>query len=114
MHARRFQKRQRNTTRRCARRGPLVDVDQSNYRFNATYKVSERAAPAWKPWTTAARTSRWSTASSSTGPGHTPAAQQVECMRARCSDGYDARVAAYESDLFGVFSIPYYGRGMRW
>ncbi|MBK9274300.1 MAG: hypothetical protein IPM49_07150 [Flavobacteriales bacterium] len=31
------------------------------------------------------------------------------------TDGYDARLYAYENDLIGVFSIPpYYGRGMRW
>ena len=100
---------------------PLVDVDQSNYRFNATYKVSESVS-----LRTRVEAVDYRRTNEPVEHGfiiyqdlvHRPLRSKVEItLRAALfeTDSYDARVYAYESDLIGVFSIPpYYGRGMRW
>ena len=117
----RFQKRQRNTRDDVPGVDPLVDVDQSNYRFNATYKVSESVS-----LRTRVEAVDYRRTDEPVEHGfiiyqdlvHRPLRSKVEItLRAALfeTDSYDARVYAYESDLIGVFSIPpYYGRGMRW
>ena len=117
----RFQKRQRNTRDDVPGVDPLVDVDQSNYRFNATYKVSESVS-----LRTRVEAVDYRRSNEPVEHGfiiyqdlvHRPLRSKVEItLRAALfeTDSYDARVYAYESDLIGVFSIPpYYGRGMRW
>ena len=117
----RFQKRQRNTRDDVPGVDPLVDVDQSNYRFNATYKVSESVS-----LRTRVEAVDYRRTNEPVEHGfiiyqdlvHRPLRSKVEItLRAALfeTDSYDARVYAYESDLIGVFSIPpYYGRGMRW
>lgn len=116
----RHQDRQRNAEGVEEGIDPLVEVAQTNYRFNASYTVAEGVTlrtrveavdyqrgetplehgmliyqdviyrPMKSPWEFTGRVAAFGT------------------------DGYDARLYAYENDLIGLFSIPpYYGRGMR-
>ena len=100
---------------------PLVDVEQTNYRVNANYKVSKGVS-----MRTRVEVVDYQRGSSALEHGfllyqdivHRPLRSPVEfTFRVALfqTDSYDARVYAYENDLIGLFSIPpYYGRGMRW
>ena len=117
----RFQRRERNTEADVDGVDPLVNVDQSNFRFNANYKVSESIS-----LRTRLEAVDFRRGDSPLEQGfliyqdlvHRPLRSIWEVtLRAALfdTDSYDARIYAYESDLVGVFSIPpYYGRGMRW
>jgi hypothetical protein len=100
---------------------PLVRVEQTNYRVNASYKVSESVS-----LRTRIETIDFQRGKLPLQHGfllyqdvvHRPLRSPVE-LTARFaifeSSSYDARVYAYENDLVGLFSIPaYYGRGVRW
>ncbi len=100
---------------------PLVRVEQTNYRVNVSAKVSKSVT-----LRTRVETVDYQRGASPLQHGfllyqdivHRPLRSPVE-LTARFalfeSEGYDARVYAYENDLIGVFSIPaYYGRGIRW
>lgn len=99
----------------------LVRTEQWNYRFNASYKVTDAVG---------LRT-RVEAINYQRGEGplrHGLLIYQDLVSRPLRSvfeytlrlalfdtDDYDTRVYAYENDLIGLFSIPpYYGRGMRW
>ncbi|HEY0976276.1 MAG TPA: helix-hairpin-helix domain-containing protein [Flavobacteriales bacterium] len=117
----RRQQRQRNTALGDNGIDALVDLEQTNFRFNASYRVSESVTlrsrmervefqrgdqpqengfllyqdlmyrPLMSEWELTGRVALFS------------------------SDTYNARIYAYENDIIGVFSIPpYYGRGMRY
>ncbi|NUQ14480.1 MAG: hypothetical protein HUU33_04060 [Flavobacteriales bacterium] len=100
---------------------PLVRRRQTNWRFNATYKVSP--AVSLRTRVEAVDVQR---GDSPVEHGfivyqdvvHRPLRSWWELTLRLAlfdTDGYDARLYAYENDLIGVFSIPpYYGRGMRW
>jgi hypothetical protein len=100
---------------------PLVDTRQTNFRFNASYKVSSGV------------TLRTRVESVDYQRGETPKEhgfliyQDVVHRPKRgkleftgrimlfSTDSYDARLYAFESDIPGVFSLPpIYGRGMKW
>lgn len=100
---------------------PLVRMQQTNYRVNATYKVSESVS-----LRTRIETIDFQRGDLPLQHGfllyqdavHRPLRSPVE-LTARFAlfdtESYDARVYAYENDLIGLFSIPaYYGRGVRW
>ncbi|MBK7946350.1 MAG: hypothetical protein IPJ85_14055 [Flavobacteriales bacterium] len=100
---------------------PLVRVEQTNYRVNASYKVSESVS-----LRTRIETIDFQRGSLPLQHGfllyqdvvHRPLRSPVE-LTARFAlfetSSYDARVYAFENDLIGLFSIPaYYGRGVRW
>ena len=117
----RVQNRQRNTTEAVAGVDPLVSVQQTNYRFNATYKVSESVS-----LRTRLESIDYVRGSSPLEHGfliyqdvvHRPLKSMFEFsgrIALFATDSYNARIYAYENDLIGLFSIPpYYGRGMRW
>ena len=100
---------------------PLVRVAQTNYRVNATYKVSDAVS-----LRTRVETVDFQRGSSPLEHGfliyqdivHRPLSSPLELTLRFAlfeTDSYNARLYAYENDLIGVFSIPpYYGRGMRW
>lgn len=117
----RHQARQRNASGVETGIDPLVDVTQENYRFNASYKVSDHV-------TMRTRMERidYQRGDAPVERGflmyqdvvHRPMRSPLE-LTARVAvfgtDTYNARVYAYENDVIGLFSIPpYYGRGMRW
>lgn len=117
----RHQDRARNTSADVGGINPLVRVEQTNYRVNVSAKVSNSIT-----LRTRVETIDFQRGSSPLQHGfllyqdvvHRPLSSPLE-LTARFavfeSDGYDARVYAYENDLIGVFSIPaYYGRGIRW
>ncbi|MCB0787026.1 MAG: hypothetical protein KDC02_22800, partial [Flavobacteriales bacterium] len=116
----RFQQRERNSRNTVEGIDPLVDVDQTNYRFNATYQVSKSIS-----LRTRVEAIDYDRSDAPKEHGfliyqdlvHRPLRSSVELtLRVALfdTDTYDARVYAYESDLIGLFSIPpYYGRGMR-
>ena len=100
---------------------PLVDVRQTNWRFNTSARVSNSIS---------LRT-RVELVDYQRGEGprdhgfliaqdvvHRPMRSPVELtfrLALFQTDSYDARVYAYENDLTGLFSFPpYYDRGMRW
>lgn len=99
----------------------LVRVEQTNYRVNASYKVSESVS-----LRTRVETVDFQRGKSPLEHGflmyqdivHRPLSSPLELtLRFALFDteGYDPRIYAYENDLIGVFSIPpYYGRGIRW
>lgn len=100
---------------------PLVRVEQTNYRVNAVYKVSESVS-----LRTRLETVDYQRGSLPLQHGfllyqdvvHRPLMSPVE-LTARFAlfetGSYDARIYAYENDLVGLFTIPaYYGRGVRW
>jgi len=98
----------------------LVRVEQTNYRVNATYKVSPSIS-----MRTRVETVDFQRGSSPLEHGfliyqdfvHRPMSSPIETTFRFAlfeSASYNARLYAYESDLVGVFSIPpYYGRGIR-
>jgi len=100
---------------------PLVRVEQTNYRVDASYKVSSSIN-----LRTRVETIDFQRGATPLQHGfllyqdisHRPMASPLELTLRFAlfeSDSYDARVYAYENDLIGVFSIPaYYGRGVRW
>jgi hypothetical protein len=100
---------------------PLVSVVQTNYRVNASYKVSESVS-----LRTRVETVDFQRGSAPLEHGfimyqdlvHRPLSSPLELTLRFAlyeTDSYNARIYAYENDLVGVFSIPaYYGRGIRW
>ncbi|MCW5900394.1 MAG: hypothetical protein KIT10_14100 [Flavobacteriales bacterium] len=113
--------RPRNTADDVERIRNVVEMDQTNYRFNASYKVS--AAVSLR---TRVETVDFKRGDAPLKHGfliyqdivHRPLSSPVELTLRFAlfeTDSYDARIYAYENDLIGVFSIPpYYGRGIRW
>jgi hypothetical protein len=99
----------------------VVTVEQANYRINATYKVSNSVS-----LRTRVETIDYQRGTAALKHGfllyqdivHRPLSSPVELTLRFAlfeTDGYDARLYAYEHDLIGVFSVPpYYGRGIRW
>ena len=117
----RHQDRARNTDEDIDGIDFLARVEQTNYRVNASYKVSESVS-----LRTRVETVDFQRGSSPLEHGflmyqdvvHRPLSSPLELtLRFALFDteGYDPRLYAYENDLIGVFSIPpYYGRGIRW
>jgi len=113
--------RPRNTAEAVDRLRNVVDVEQTNYRFNASYKVSGSVS-----LRTRVETIDYQRGGAPLQHGfliyqdivHRPLSSPVELTLRFAlfdTDGWDARLYAYENDLIGVFSIPpYYGRGVRW
>lgn len=100
---------------------PIVRLQQTNYRINASYKVSPSVT-----LRTRVETIDLTRGNAPLKHGfliyqdivHRPLSSPVE-LTARFAlfdtDGYDARLYAFENDLIGVFSLPpYFGRGIRW
>lgn len=116
----RHQERARNTAFDIDGIDNLVSVDQTNYRVNATYKVSPSIS-----LRTRIETVDFQRGSSPLEHGfllyqdivHRPLSSPFETTFRIAlfeSETYNARVYAYENDLVGLFSIPpYYGRGIR-
>lgn len=117
----RRQDRARNTGEDVGGIDPLVRMEQTNYRVNAAYKVSDAVS-----LRTRVETVDFQRGKLPLQHGfllyqdivHRPLRSPVE-MSARFAlfetESYDARIYAYENELIGVFSIPaYYGRGIRW
>lgn len=117
----RHQDRAKNTALDVSGVDPLVRTEQTNYRVNASAKVSSSVT-----LRTRIETIDYQRGSSPLSHGfllyqdivHRPLKSPVE-LTARFAlfetGSYDARIYAFENDLIGVFSIPaYYGRGMRW
>ncbi len=100
---------------------PLVRAAQTNYRVNASYKVSDAVSLRSR-----VETIDFQRGASPLEHGflmyqdivHRPKSSPLELtfrVALFDTDTYNARIYAYENDLIGVFSIPaYYGRGMRW
>lgn len=100
---------------------PLVDAKQTNYRFNASYKVSDGVT-----LRTRVESVNYQRGKTPMEHGflvyqdiiHRPKRGKVEFtgrIALFSTDSYDARLYAFESDVPGVFSLPpIYGRGMRW
>ncbi len=100
---------------------PLVRAVQTNYRVNASYKVSDAVS-----LRTRVETIDFQRGSAPLEHGflmyqdivHRPLSSPLELTFRFAifeTESYNARVYAYENDLIGVFSIPaYYGRGIRW
>ena len=117
----RQQDRARNTSDDVAGIKPVVRVAQTNYRFNASYKVSDAVA-----LRTRLETVDFQRGSAPLQHGflvyqdivHRPLSSPLELTLRFAlfeTGSYDARLYAFEHDLIGVFSIPpYYGRGIRW
>jgi len=120
-----FRVRQRNRPRNTAdavdRIRNVVEMEQTNYRINASYKVSPSVS-----LRTRVETVDFQRGSADLKHGfliyqdivHRPLSSPVELTLRFAlfeTDSYDARIYAYENDLIGVFSIPpYFGRGIRW
>ena len=99
----------------------LLRQTKTNYRFNASYQVSDGV-------TMRARVERidYRRGEEPLESGflmyqdviHRPLKSKVELtgrIAIFSTDSYDARVYAYENDVIGLFSIPaHYGKGMRW
>jgi len=117
----RHQDRARNTAEEVDGVDPLVRVEQTNYRVNATYKVSNSVS-----LRTRVETVDFQRGSAPLRHGvliyqdvvHRPLSSPLELSLRFAlfdTDSYDARLYAYENELIGVFAIPpYYGRGIRW
>ncbi len=113
--------RPRNTGDDVDRIRNIVEVDQTNYRFNAAYKVSPSVS-----LRTRVETVDFQRGEMPLKHGfliyqdivHRPLSSPVELTLRFAlfeTDSYDARIYAYENELIGVFGIPpYYGRGIRW
>lgn len=116
----RHQDRAKNTSEDVDGVDNLVRVEQTNYRVNATYKVSSAVS-----LRTRVETVDYQRGSSPLEHGfliyqdfvHRPMSSPIETTLRFAlfeSASYNARLYAYENDLVGVFSIPpYYGRGIR-
>ncbi len=117
----RHRQRPRNTADDVDRIRNVVEQEQTNYRFNATYKVSPSVS-----LRTRVETTDFRRGDADQKHGfliyqdfvHRPLSSPVEfTLRFALfeTESYDARLYAYENDLIGVFSIPpYFGRGIRW
>ncbi|MEZ4807453.1 MAG: helix-hairpin-helix domain-containing protein [Flavobacteriales bacterium] len=117
----RQQDRARNTAFDVDGIDPLVRAVQTNYRVNASYKVSDAVS-----LRTRVETVDFQRGSAPLQHGfmlyqdivHRPLSSPLELTFRFAlfeTGSYDARIYAYENDLIGVFSIPaYYGRGIRW
>lgn len=113
--------RPRNTADDVERIRNVVEMEQTNYRINASYKVSPSLS-----LRTRVETVDFIRGTADLKRGfliyqdivHRPLSSPVELtLRFALFDteSYDARIYAYENDLIGVFSIPpYFGRGVRW
>lgn len=113
--------RPRNTAEAVELIRPVVDMEQTNYRVNASYKVSPSVS-----LRTRVETVDYQRGTADLQHGfliyqdivHRPVRSPVELtLRFALFEtaSYDARIYAYENDMIGVFSSPaYYGRGMRW
>lgn len=117
----RHQDRARNTSEDVEGIDFIVNAVQENYRFNASYRVSESIS-----LRTRAEAINFTRGNDPLKHGllvyqdlvHRPLRSTFEyTLRVALfdTDNYDSRVYAYENDIIGLFSIPpYYGRGMRW
>lgn len=113
--------RPRNTAGEVDRISNVVEMEQTNYRINASYKVSPSLS-----LRTRVETVDFQRGTAPLKHGfmvyqdivHRPLASPVELtLRFALFDteSYDARIYAFENDMIGVFSIPpYFGRGVRW
>ncbi len=100
---------------------PLVDVDQVNYRFNASYRVSNGVT-----MRTRVEMVKYQRGDAPYENGflihediiHRPLHGRVEFtgrVSVYSTDTYNARIYVFESDLPGVYSLPpIYGTGMLW
>lgn len=100
---------------------PLVRIDQTNIRLNATCYVGEGVSVR-----TRVERIDYRRGDTPVERGflvyqdiiHRPTRSKVELtgrIAVFATDSYDARVYAFENDLVGLFSIPpYYGKGMRY
>lgn len=117
----RHQRRQRNTEADVPGVDPLVPVEQTNYRFNASYRVSEAVTLRTRIEGVDHRrggSPREHGFLMYQDVAHRPVQSKVEVtgrIAVFATDSYDARLYAFENDLPGLYSIPpYYGSGMRW
>ena len=117
----RHRNRPRNTADDVERIRNVVEMEQTNYRFNAAYKVSPSVS-----LRTRVETTTFQRGDADPRRGfliyqvivRRPLSSPVE-LTARFAlfetESYDARLYAFENDLIGVFSLPpYFGRGIRW
>jgi len=112
---------QRNTNVDVSGVDPLVEVTQTNYRFNASYKVSESVG-----LRTRVESIDYQRADAPLEHGfliyqdvvHRPVKSIFEFsgrIAVFATDTYNARIYAYENDLIGLYSLPpYYDKGIRW
>jgi hypothetical protein len=117
----RHQQRQRNADGVTEGIDPLVQVTQTNYRFNASYKVDDALT-----LRTRVESVTYQRGDAQAERGfliyqdfvHRPMRSKVELtgrIAMFSTDTYNARVYAYENDIVGLFSFPpYYDRGLRW
>ncbi len=117
----RHQQRQRNADGVVEGVDPLVDVTQTNFRFNASYKVDKSVT-----LRTRVESVDYQRGDTPREHGfiiyedviHRPIRSKLEFtgrVAVFSTDTYNARLYAFENDIPGTFSIPpYYGRGMRW
>lgn len=117
----RHQSREKDTSMDVDGIDPLVSVEQTNYRVNASYKVTDAIS-----LRTRVETSDFQRGVAPLQHGfllyqdisHRPLSSPLELTLRFAlfeTGSYDARIYAYENDLIGVFSIPpYYDRGARW
>lgn len=117
----RHRNRPRNTADDVERIRNVVEMEQTNFRINATYKVSPSVS-----LRTRVETVDFQRGTAPLQHGfliyqdivHRPLSSPVELtLRFALFDteSYDARLYAFENDLIGVFSLPpYFGRGVRW
>jgi hypothetical protein len=117
----RHQDRAKNTGETVTGIDPLVRTEQTNYRLNATCKVSDAVS-----LRTRIETVDYQRGDLPLQHGfllyqdvvHRPVRSPLELTLRFAlfeSGSYDARIYAYENDLIGLFTIPaYYGRGIRW
>ena len=117
----RYQDKAKNTADEVEGIDFLVRTEQWNYRFNASYKVTDAIG-----LRTRAEAINYQRGEGSLQHGFLiyqdfvsrPLRSVFEyTLRVALfdTDDYDTRVYAYENDIIGLFSIPpYYGRGMRW
>jgi len=117
----RRQVKETNGTMEVAGITPLVPEDQVNYRFNASYKVSNGVT-----LRTRVETVKYKLGDMPQENGfliyedivHRPLHGRVELtgrVAIYSTDSYNSRIYAFESDIPGVFSLPpIYGTGMLW
>lgn len=111
----------RNAAETLAGLAALVDTRQDNYRFNASYKVSQGVT-----LRTRIEHVQFQRGEAPVQNGfliyqdviHRPMMGRLQFtgrFMLFATDSYDARLYAFESDVPGVFGMPpIYGRGMRW